>query len=84
MSYQGTYDLAAMAEAISMSVSNGQWKQAIGWLKQLNALQAVYLMNELIQYEYLSNKEVARLAMMVRSDMNDGESGQGWIAENQE
>jgi hypothetical protein len=84
MAYQGTADLAAMAEAISASVVNGQWKQAIDWLRQLNPLQVVYVMNEMIQYEYLTPVQMQRLALIAGTDMNDGETGQGWIADNQD
>jgi hypothetical protein len=38
----------------------------------------------IISKEYLYDEEIAQLAGMVEGSMNDGESGQGWIAENQE
>ncbi len=84
MAYQGTYDLAAMAEAISESVENGQFEQAIGWLRQLNGLQAAYVMHEITYYEYLTVNQIGRLLEYASRIMNDGETGQGWIAENQD
>ena len=83
MAYQGTGDLAAMAEDIALSIANGQWEQAIRWLHSLNSLQTVYVMR-ILTNEYLYRDNADRLAQMVESRMNDNETGEGWIAQNQE
>lgn len=83
MAYQGTADLAAMANDIAANIINGNWSDAIAEIRKLNGLQAVYLMDLLEAPRMISVEDSQRLAAIVSNTMNDGETGKGYISENQ-
>ena len=80
MAYQGTADLAEMAYDLSCTIKCGNWNDAIAELKYLNGRQALYLVNEIVQNQYLSLEDLNRLTTIAAKCMNLGEEGPGYIA----
>lgn len=86
MAYQGTYDLAEMAKDLAETIVNGNWSDAIAEIKKLNSLQCLYLIDCLLDDDglCLTRGQIKRLALIASSSMNNGESGKGYISDNQE
>jgi hypothetical protein len=82
MAYQGMADLSALAEFIATSAINGNWSDCKAKIKELNGSQAIVLYGCL--KDLLSNNHLETLSKVVRTTMNEGETGFGYLAENEE
>lgn len=80
MAYQGTADLAEMAYDLSCTIKCGNWNDAVDELKYLNGRQALYLVNEIVQNQYLSLGDLNRLTLIASKCMNIGEEGEGYMS----
>lgn len=81
MAYQGTADLSEMAKDMSETIINGNWSVAIEEIRKLNGLQAIFLCN--CMREHLDAQEIERLGIIASRNMNDNETGFGYISDSQ-